>query len=133
MTIGLELHKIGTISYIDLDSGFYGIIGDDGTNYYPIHSFNSEYRVEGQRVSFVATTREDYYAILSSDILQWGIPMEVISINAIGVAPGEEALPVVQAGIPSTSWYKNTWIWVAVGALVLLSGGFGKKYARKKR
>ena len=139
MGIGLELHRTGTVEYVPIGDGFYGIVCDtiDGyKNLYPI-SLPSEYQVDGTRISFVATTREDYYAVLSNDILQWGVPIETISISKVGeVPPGEEVpeegIPGVPVKYAPTEWFKNPWLWAGIGGLVLLSGGFGRKVRKKK-
>ena len=132
MTIGLELHRTGTVEYVSIGEGFYGIVCDtvDGyKNLYPIGLYD-EYKVDGLRVSFIATTREDYYAILPMDILQWGVPIETISIAKVGEVPAGEELGV-SPEIPG-KWYKNPWLWVGVGAVILLGGGLGRKGKRSK-
>lgn len=127
MGIGLELHRTGTVTYVPIGEGFYGIVSDNEDSYknlYPIHLLNY---VDGTKVSFSATTREDYYSVLSSDILQWGVPVEIISINSV-----EKSVIPSESGILSSSWYKNPWLWAGIGGFILLSSGHGKKVRNKK-
>lgn len=133
MTIGLELHRTGTVEYIPIGEGFYGIVcdTDDGyQNLYPVGLYD-EYKVDGLRISFVVTTREDYYAVLPISILQWGVPVEILSISH-EVPQGEEEGEGVP-GEPAPQWYKNPLVWVGAGAALLLFGGFGKKIVRKRK
>ena len=130
MTIGLELHRTGTITYVPIGEGFYGIVSDDGGAYQNLVPISPVGYEDGQRVSFIATTREDYYSILSNSILQWGVPVEIISITKIGEVPSGELPGAVEAGMLSSNWYKSPWLWIAVGGFILLSG-FGK--VRKKK
>lgn len=67
----------GTIKYIGLEGGFYGIIGDDGKKYQPIN-LPDEYRVDGLRVWFKARAREDL-----ATIYMWGTPIEIIEIYPV--------------------------------------------------
>lgn len=41
----------GTVSYIDLEGGFYGILGDDGRHYDPV-DLPKPFRQNGLRVNF---------------------------------------------------------------------------------
>jgi len=45
---------LGTIRFIPLEGGFYGIDADDGAQYYPIN-LDDQYRVDGMRISFSAS------------------------------------------------------------------------------
>ena len=67
----------GTIKYIDLEGGFYGIAGDDGTNYNPIN-LAEPYRRDGLRVRFEATPRTD---LLSTQM--WGTLVELTRIDRL--------------------------------------------------
>lgn len=64
----------GTVKFIDLEGGFYGLIGDHGERYNPIN-LNSEYKVDGLRVRFEAKILED-----TATIQMWGTPIEVIEV-----------------------------------------------------
>jgi hypothetical protein len=67
----------GTVRIIPLEGGFFGIVSDDGHNYYPIN-LADEYKVQGLRVRYVAKLRGDVITIH-----QWGTPIEIIEIEAI--------------------------------------------------
>ncbi|WP_301664029.1 putative hemolysin [Methanoculleus frigidifontis] len=67
--------KNGTITYVDLEGGFYGIVAEDGTRYLPLN-LSEEYRVDGMNVTFVGSLRED-----TVTIQQWGTPIEIAAIE----------------------------------------------------
>ena len=68
----------GTVKYIGLEGGFYGIIGDDGGRYQPLN-LPEEYRVDGLRIWFKAKIREDV-----ATIYMWGTPIEILEVKALG-------------------------------------------------
>ena len=71
------IQGIGTIRYVDLEGGFYGLVAEDGTKYDP-SPLPDRLREDGLRVRFrvkkkdVMTTR------------MWGTPVEVLAIERIG-------------------------------------------------
>lgn len=67
----------GTIKFIDLEGGFYGIIGDDGKNYLPIN-LSKEFKIDDARVKFEGKIRNDIFTIY-----MWGEPIEIIKIEFI--------------------------------------------------
>lgn len=67
----------GTVVYIRLEGGFYGIMGDDGKRYYPLN-LPEEYRVEGLRVRFEGVIRSDV-----ATFHMWGTPVELKSIEPL--------------------------------------------------
>jgi hypothetical protein len=67
------LTMTGTIQYIDLEGGFFGIAGDDGEKYLPIN-LEEAFRKDGLRVRFEARP-EDVMTIY-----QWGTPVRLLSI-----------------------------------------------------
>ncbi len=67
----------GTITYVDLEGGFYGIITEGGDQYYPLN-LPDEYKVDGMRVEFTATITED-----TVTVQQWGTPIEIAAIKRI--------------------------------------------------
>ena len=67
----------GTVTYIDLEGGFYGLVTDDGRNYLP-GNLPAEYRQDGLRVQFSADVQEDV-----AGIQMWGTPVEIRSIELI--------------------------------------------------
>ena len=68
----------GTITYVDLEGGFYGIIAEDGMNYLP-SNLPEEYRIDGLRVRFVVDITNE-----TATIQQWGTPVEIRTIEPIG-------------------------------------------------
>lgn len=70
----------GTVAYIDLEGGFYGIVTDDGEHYLPL-DLDEALAVDGMNVTFVARARDDV-----ATIGEWGTPVEIIAIDRIGNA-----------------------------------------------
>jgi inhibitor of cysteine peptidase len=67
----------GTVAFVDLEGGFYGIIGDDGPNYYPLQ-LDDQYKVDGLRVAF------EYEPVKESVTIQmWGEPVNLTFIEGI--------------------------------------------------
>lgn len=66
----------GTVKYIGLEGGFYGIIGTKG-NYDPIN-LPRAFAVDGLKVRFVAKVRDDM-----GSIHMWGTLIEIIKIEKI--------------------------------------------------
>ena len=64
----------GTVTFVDLEGGFYGIIGDDGTQYYPLQ-LDEQYKTDGLRVAFAYEPVKDI-----ATIQMWGDP---VSLNFI--------------------------------------------------
>jgi hypothetical protein len=67
----------GTVIYVDLEGGFYGIIGDDGNKYLPIN-LPQEYKISGLKIYFKARIRSDI-----ATTAMWGTPIEILEIEAI--------------------------------------------------
>ncbi|MDV2481116.1 DUF333 domain-containing protein [Methanoculleus sp. Wushi-C6] len=68
----------GTITYVDLEGGFYGLLADDGRRYLPL-DLNETWQVDGVNVTFVGRVLEDV-----ATIQQWGVPVEVLAIDSAG-------------------------------------------------
>ena len=68
---------MGTVTYIDLEGGFYGIITDEGAQLRPT-SLPVEFRVDGQRVRFTAQTVGE-----QAGIFMWGRPVKLIDIQPV--------------------------------------------------
>ncbi|MCM2465060.1 putative hemolysin [Methanoculleus oceani] len=66
--------KNGTVAFVDLEGGFYGIVADDGERYLPL-DLNETYRVDGMRLSFIGEIARD-----TATIQQWGTPIEIIDV-----------------------------------------------------
>ena len=71
------LSGTGTISHIDLEGGFYGLIADDGQRYLP-KDLAREFRVDGLRVRFQVKILTGV-----ASIYMWGTPVEVLSIEKL--------------------------------------------------
>ena len=70
----------GTVQYIDLEGGFFGIVADDGTRYLPLN-LPEEFSEDGLAIEFTGIIREDVVTIQ-----QWGTPLELTGISADGMA-----------------------------------------------
>jgi len=84
IAIGYELGKeenvvrgTGTIVWLNLEGGFWGIIGDDGEHYDPIN-LDSEVRCEDLRVYFEAEIRTDLVSFH-----MWGKIVEILQIQKL--------------------------------------------------
>ena len=64
----------GTVRYVELEGGFYGIIADDSTRFLP-DSLARSFRQDGLRVRFRARLRED---VMTAQM--WGTPVAIIDI-----------------------------------------------------
>ena len=68
----------GTIEYIPLEGGFYGIVTDEGEKYLPLN-LPGEFKKDGLRIWFKAKPKK----IVTSQI--WGKPIEILEIKLIEV------------------------------------------------
>ncbi|MFQ5865773.1 MAG: hypothetical protein ACE5IW_11150 [bacterium] len=68
------INETGTITFIQLEGGFYGIVGDNGENYLPVN-LASEFQEDGLRVRFEARIRDDL-----ASIYMWGTLIQIIEI-----------------------------------------------------
>jgi hypothetical protein len=67
----------GTIKYIDMEGGFYGIITNDGKKYDPIN-LPIAYKIDGLKVQIDGKERKE----LGSSHM-WGTPYEITEINKV--------------------------------------------------
>jgi inhibitor of cysteine peptidase len=74
---GEAVSGTGTVKYIDLEGGFYGIVGDDNKHYDPMN-LDQTYQQDGLRVRFQARIRQDI-----SSIHMWGTIIEITKIDKI--------------------------------------------------
>lgn len=65
----------GTVQFVELEGGFYGIVADDGQRYDPTN-LDEAYEEDGLRVRFRARERDDLMSIR-----MWGRIVEIISIE----------------------------------------------------
>lgn len=64
---------VGTIRYIDLEGGFYGLVADDSTRYNPTN-LEDAFKEDGLRVRFRGA-REDVMTIQ-----MWGTPLRITNM-----------------------------------------------------
>jgi inhibitor of cysteine peptidase len=69
----------GTVTFVGLEGGFYGIIGDDGNSYYPLQ-MDEQDRVDGLRVAFEYEPVKDV-----ATIQMWGEPVNLTFIEKIPI------------------------------------------------
>lgn len=69
--------QAGTIVFVPLEGGFFGIAGDDGKKYLPL-TISKEFQVDGLRVAFEAEEAPD-----TATIQMWGTPVNVTFIEAV--------------------------------------------------
>ncbi|MEN3202978.1 MAG: hypothetical protein ABDK87_04525 [Atribacterota bacterium] len=67
------IQEAGTVVYVPLEGGFFGIVGDNGVHYEPVN-LPEEFQVNGLRVVFVAEPIDGVSAYM------WG---ELIRLNRI--------------------------------------------------
>lgn len=65
----------GTITYVDLEGGFYGIVDEAGNRYLPL-DLPPEFEKDGLRVVFRAVPARDRMSIQ-----MWGVPVQLESIE----------------------------------------------------
>ncbi len=70
---GMEVSATGTIHYIDLEGGFYGIVTDGGEQYLPLN-LAEELKVNGTEVTFTGVTED------ASTMQMWGTPIRITGI-----------------------------------------------------
>ncbi|MEN3185539.1 MAG: hypothetical protein ABDK94_05755 [Atribacterota bacterium] len=71
------LEITGTVRFVELEGGFFGVVADDGTQYEPIN-LPKEYYQDGLRVHLWAKIREDY-----ASIFMWGTIIEIGKIEVL--------------------------------------------------
>jgi inhibitor of cysteine peptidase len=69
----------GTVTYVDLEGGFYGIISDDGTNLYPLQMEDQD-KIDGLRVAFEYEPAQDV-----ATVQMWGEPVNLTFIEKIPI------------------------------------------------
>lgn len=73
--VGEEISATGTIEFIELEGGFFGIVTAEGDHYLPLN-LPEEFRVDGLKVAFTARTAPD-----TNTIYMWGTPVTILSIE----------------------------------------------------
>ncbi len=67
----------GTITYIDLEGGFFGIVGDDGNKYDPLN-LEPEYQKDGLRIKVGISVRKNVMTVR-----MWGTPVQINQIRML--------------------------------------------------
>ncbi len=67
----------GSIEFVNLEGGFYGIVADDDSKYLPLN-LPAEFQNDGLRVSFELHVAKD-----TTTIQQWGIPVRIVRIETL--------------------------------------------------
>ena len=73
-----DIHGQGRIVWNDFEGGFYGIIDENGTKYFPLHPLDQNLQVDGITVKFVLRSKADI-----ATIVMWGTPVSVIRIEKL--------------------------------------------------
>lgn len=71
-----EIHQNGTVTYLNFEGGFFGIVGDDDKHYDPIN-MPQGFKVDGLRVRFTANFT-DYLSYH-----MWGYVVRLVSIERL--------------------------------------------------
>ena len=71
------IESTGTVTWVPLEGGFYGIIADDGTQYDPLN-LPDEYAYDGFRIGFTATEEPDM-----ASIHMWGMIVTITDATPI--------------------------------------------------
>jgi hypothetical protein len=66
---------IGKVKYIALEGGFYGIIAEDGQQYYPVN-MPQQYKADGTSVRCIVTILKD-----AATLAMWGVPVRITSFH----------------------------------------------------
>ncbi len=70
----MSLNVKGTVKFIDLEGGFFGIIGEDGTKYNP-KNLPEDYKKDGLKVQFEAEK------VSGMSARMWGTLVRIVSIK----------------------------------------------------
>lgn len=74
---GDVIEESGTVQFVELEGGFYGIVADDGQRYDPTN-LDETFEEDGLRVRFRAREREDLMSVR-----MWGTIIEIMSIERL--------------------------------------------------
>ncbi len=66
---------LGTIQYVELEGGFFGIVTEEGAKYFPQY-LAPDFKVDGLSVRVDATLEEQVIGIQ-----MWGVPIRILSIR----------------------------------------------------
>lgn len=68
---------IGTVTHVEIEGGFWGILGDDGIPYQPADALTEDFQKEGLRVK--ASTQPSS----KMSVYMWGRMVEITSIELL--------------------------------------------------
>ena len=74
---GDKISGSGTIEFIQIEGGFYGIVGDDGSHYRP-QNLSQDFRSNGTRVFFEVTVLEQ-----QDSIFMWGLAVNIDTLEKL--------------------------------------------------
>jgi hypothetical protein len=67
----------GTVTYVKLATGFWGIIGDDGQEWRPVN-MPEQLKLEGRKVQVKAIEVDE-----GASIFMWGMPIRILSFHTL--------------------------------------------------
>lgn len=79
-----EMWLQGTVNYLNLEGGFFGIISDNGQKILPMN-LSAEYRQVGAVLKF-----KGYFLTDTMTIQQWGTPFKITEVQVI--KPGKKVV-----------------------------------------
>ena len=85
----------GTIVFINVEGGFYGLVSDNGTNYYPTN-LEDQFCKSGMRVEFNGTVSKN-----QSNIVMWGTVIDLDSIRSLEAPKSDPSMAIVTIAIPA--------------------------------
>lgn len=74
---GTSFRFQGTVKYIDIEGGFYGIVSENGDRYNPL-DMPPSFKVDGLRVQVTARKSDDV-----ATIMMWGTPVHIVDIERL--------------------------------------------------
>ncbi len=90
-TAGTQLECAGTVVQVGIDGGFYGIVGDDGTQYDPLN-LPDNFAQQGERVRVTVETCPD-----TAGSNAWGTQVELLDIQ-----PGSPPAPAAPTNLTAS-------------------------------
>jgi len=80
VSVGPDRYRVegmGTVKYIDLEGGFYALVGEEGEKYDPVN-LPSWFEEDGLRVRYIARKCDDCLTFR-----MWGTPIAIIEIHKL--------------------------------------------------
>jgi len=72
-----QIQFFGTIQYVELEGGFFGIVTEDGRKFFPQY-LDNEFKQDGLNVRVTAILEEEVFGIQ-----MWGAPIKLVSIEPL--------------------------------------------------